>query len=552
MITGQPQTLYLTVSELAQRGLFVDNQPYSLFDYPYVHDMLSVMAPRTIYKTGRQVTKTTMLTIRAICRSVQHAGYKTMFVLPSQRQASDYSAKRLSSIINRSPLFAGQKMRLNSRWMTELPDGQQFTVVYAKDDADRARGQSADEITYDEAQDIVMDLVQPIISEALSNSKHAAFETISGTPKSVENPLEGYWAGSDQREWVMRCEGCGRHNYITSKKSIGKKGPICVKCGHALNPRTGFWHAMNRKTDAELDGTVQATGFHVPQPIMPIKSENPLQWAQLLTKMNEYSDAQFLNEVLGVSAALGERWVTRETIYGLSRDYEISCPIRKENLGDVVSSQTGHPFVYVGIDWGGEGSGMKSGASHTALWCWGLLPTGFLKCLYWHLWPPGNAHITLFEVIEICRQLRPMFICADAGMGQHANPILRTKLPHIQFMPVQYNSSKQLAQDGKDRLLMDRTRAIDTFLLDIKNGRLRFPKEQQMERPARHFLSVHEHMTTPATGVGRRIWQKSIDTPDDLLHAAIFGQIASKLHQGNYGFYSMQGLRSQDVGPEIS
>lgn len=543
------QPVDLTVSQFAQRALFVDNRPYSLAQYPYVFEMLDTLAGRTVFKTGRQITKTTMLVIRALGRAVEHPGYKTMFVLPSQRQASGFSAKRLSSILNRSPYFAGQKMPINSRWMTELPGGQQFTVVYAKENADRGRGESADEITYDEAQDIVMDLVQPILSEALANSVFQARETISGTPKNVDNPLEGHWAQSDQREWVMRCPGCNRSNYITSVRSIGLHGPICVKCGHLLNVRDGRWVAMNRKDPADLGGEMQAVGFHVPQPIMPSKTEDPIRWGQILTKLREYSDATFLNEVLGVSATIGERWVTRDTIFANSRDYDIHCPVRPADTGDVVATTSGRPLLYVGIDWGGEASSAKAGASHTALWCWGLLAKGFLKCLYYHIWPPGNAHITLREVVDICVQLNPIFICGDAGMGQHANPILRTALQprKIPVMSVQYNSSKQLAMDGKDRLMLDRTRAIDTLMLDIKNQRLRFPRATHMELPARHFLAVFEHMTTPTNGIGKRVWQKSSGSQDDLLHAAVFGQIAAKVHQGTYEFYSMRGLGSDDV-----
>lgn len=542
--------LTLTVAQFAQRALYVDNQPYSLVDYPYVPEMLNTFNPRTVFKTARQVTKTTMLTVRAVSRSVRIDGYKTMFVLPSQRQASDYSAKRLSSIINRSPYFKGQRMPLSSRWMTELPDGQQFTVVYAKDDADRARGQSADEITYDEAQDIVLDVVQPIISEALSNSRYDTYETFSGTPKSIENPLEVYWASSDQREWMMKCSGCNTYNYITSTKSIGKKGPICVKCGKGLQVRDGFWYPLNKKSEAQLGGTLQAVGFHVPQPIMPRKVENPTEWAKLLTKMAEYSDAQFANEVLGVSAKIGERWVTHEMVRACCRNYDISCPLRPENLQDIVRGADGRLRIYAGIDWGGEGSGVKSGASHTALWIWGQLPNGLLKALYFQLWPPGNAHQSLTEVIDTLRLIQPLVVGADAGMGQHANPIVMRALGrNVRYIAFQYNSSKNLVMDGKDRILIDRTRAVDDFMLAIKNTRLRLPRETYIDKPSRHFLAVHEHMTTPAAGVGRRIWIKSPDVQDDYLHAAIFGKVAGMMESGNFGFYNLQGIGQFDLAP---
>ena len=158
---------------------------------------------------------------------------------------------------------------MKSLMLRMFKNGSEVALSYACDNPDRARGVSADRNLFDEVQDILYDAVIPVVNECMGNSDYG-YETYAGTPKTLENTIEYLWSISSQTEWIMKCDGCGSWGYIESAKSIGKTGPICVKCSHLLNPRAGMWYDFNPGTSLK--------GFHISQPMLPRPWKLPLDW----------------------------------------------------------------------------------------------------------------------------------------------------------------------------------------------------------------------------------------------------------------------------------
>src|SRR5690606_15017226 len=77
-------------------------------------------------------------------------------------------------------------------------------------DADRVRGISTDKICLDEVQDMDPDHI-PIIKETMSHSNYGIMQC-TGTPKSLDGPLEALWRRSSQAEWFIPCFSCGAWN----------------------------------------------------------------------------------------------------------------------------------------------------------------------------------------------------------------------------------------------------------------------------------------------------------------------------------------------------
>jgi hypothetical protein len=387
---------------------------------------------------------------------------------------------------------------------------------------------------YDEFQDMQYDAVVPVINASMKNSAYR-YETYAGTPKTMEASIQYLWDRSTQSEWVMKCSGCSKYNFVVSEASLGKHGPICLNCGTGLNPRTGQWVDMKRATHGER----LIKGFHIPQPIMPanIALCNPgsteLQeaaqslWDYILNDREMYSPAKFRNEVLGVSDAVGRRLISLEELQKLC----VGPSPHPQPLQGTPHME-GVSACVAGVDWSGGGT---TGVSRTVLWVWGFMPQfQKLKTLYYRIYPGNNAVVDVKDVIQVCQNYSVAMIVGDAGEGSLPNSMLREALGMHRVFPVQYGSfNKALAWNGVDRYLADRTTLIDNYMMYLKREAAIYPEYSHMMQPIQDILNVFEEVTTS----GKKVWRHSPQLPDDCLHAQLFGWLAFKLMISDLKFY---------------
>lgn len=516
-------------SVVAESLIEIEGHPFSLDDYPFYVDVYNKPYVRTLLKCGRQVAKSTYMCNRAIiaCAAVPH--YKYIYIAPSMSQAHGFSTSRLDPAMNFSPeiyskyLSAGAVTNVShKRWR----NGAEIRVLYAQDNADRIRSYSSYEIDYDEVQDIVLSAVTPVANECMSNAPAGyGLEVYAGTPKSVENEIELMWKSSTQDEWIVQCTGCGSWNAPISPKHVGLTGVVCLKCDKLLNVRTGQWHSMNPMAD---DPKTKGTkGYHISQLIMPLNSEQPDRWARILHKLETYDSSKFLNEVLGVSDAVGSRMVGLHEMHACCMPYDMLDSPTQESLKDVV-------FTVAGVDWSGGGS--VTYTSRSAVWIWGMLSNGVLKLLYYKIFPTHNPVQDVRAIAEIIQRFDCRKVAGDAGGGAVANAMLQEIVGAQRVMQVQYGAvTKQISWNGMDRYMVDKTSAIDTFMHAIKRTAVVFPRLKYMVPAFDDILSNYELITQ--NGKGRRVWRNSPLVPDDCLHAAVFGWVASKIEAGDVAFY---------------
>ncbi len=326
-----------------------------------------------------------------ISDSVAINHFRTLYVSPSRDQTSKFSNTRLGKIIHYSPLIRQNYVDPslpNNVLLQILRNGSEMSLSYAWDDPDRIRGITADREVIDEVQDILYEAVIPIIKECMSNSDYG-YTTYAGTPKSMENTIEFLWQQSTKSEWIMKCEGCNNWQFIETVRSIGKTGAICIKCGKRLEVRDGKWYDFNPA------GHIK--GFHISQPMLPRNNENPARWNRILEKLETYGETAFKNEVLGISDAIGTRFISQEELVALCEDYYVDLPVHPTVL-------SGLRTVVGGVDWAGNGEGLKS---RTVAWVWGLTQDYKLKTLYFKIFPNANSVADVEEVAEDGLRLGP-------------------------------------------------------------------------------------------------------------------------------------------------
>ena len=520
-----------TRAHIAQSLLCLDGKPYSLYDYPFLPAVYNTSGREVLLKTSRQISKSTTCACLMITDSVAIPHFRTLYVSPTREQTSKFSNTRLTKIIHYSPLIRSNYVDSNlsnNVLLQILSNGSEMSLSYAWDDPDRIRGITADRELIDEVQDVVYDAVIPVTKECMANSDYALM-IYCGTPKSMENTIEFLWQKSTQAEWIMECSRCGSWGFVDSVRSIGRKGIVCLKCDAYLNPRRGQWYEMNPGA--------QIKGFHVSQPMLPRNVEIPARWERILEKMEDYSSTQFKNEVLGMSDDIGTRFISQAELLALCQDYYVDLPLSPIVLHGIRT-------IIGGVDWAGNSDSGSN--SRTVAWVWGLTNDFRLKTLYFRIFQKANAIEDVEEVARIFKTCQCHYVIGDAGEGAVANSVLRDKLGTHRVGQVQYGGGagfSQLIRWNRQgtRYLVNRTAAIDSFMLQMKKQGIVFANARQMAVPIQDILNVYQESTHSGQGGSiRSIWKHAPNCPDDSLHAMIFGWLAYKVVAGELQFYDRE------------
>lgn len=327
--------------------------PYDPFRVLYESDQPHMC----VYKTGRQVAKTTSVIIQHILQAFKLDYFITLVVAPLDTQSARISNLFLRPIYKESKISKVFPTQLEQTYHVKFNNNSSIIFSYAYLDADRVRGIPADKIHIDEIQDINSEFV-PVILEAASGSKYG-FRIYTGTPKTHNNTLEFYWNKTSQAEWCIKCDACNHWNIPSIEhdllKIIGefredisyeRPGTVCAKCSNIIHPANGVW--VHRVPERRWT----AAGYHIPQPIISAHYADKVKWRDLLWKRDGgMSQANFYREVLGEPSDVASRLVTFNELMAVA---ELGDRTELSRIRSVLSS---YPLRVLGIDWGGGGEG---------------------------------------------------------------------------------------------------------------------------------------------------------------------------------------------------
>lgn len=501
-----PLSLDVNRKTLAENCLMLDGSSFSLAEYPFYSSLYEGEWVSTLLMCGRQVGKSVSASAFSVCEAVAIPHFKTLYIAPTLRQTSTFSNTRVSKLIRHSPMLKDLMGTITSDnvFLKVLSNGSELLFNYASDDPDRVRGVSADRVIYDEIQDIDHDAVVPVVNECLANSPYG-FISYMGTPKTQENTIQYIWERSSQSEWCVKCTGCSKYSFFRDSRCIGKTGLICLHCGKQVNPAEGLW--------VDMKESYKTKAFHVPQVILPANQLDN-RWDRIVTKLETYSESKFLNEVMGVSDAMGSRLISLEEL-------KAACKPKQTPTG----------FVCGGVDWSGGGT---KGVSRTVSWVFSRSPQGKFVLHHYHIYQDTNPVDVVSQIAKTFNQYRVTLVIGDAGEGALANSLLTKELAGTPVYQLQYGAnSKPLHWNGVDRYLADRTTLIDCFFYDIKQGKVEFLTEKEMGPAFDDMLAVYEEVTPS----GKKVWRHSPNSPDDCLHAAVFSWAACKVLTHDLTFY---------------
>lgn len=525
----------------AEDGFGETGNGYNRFSFDGRRHMLTIYntpEKRILLKCARQVEKSTYLGNRALCYMSLIPSLKVLYVSPSATQTKTFSSDRVKDPIETSPLLKRFTTRMLSSNILEkqFVNRSKITMRYAFLNADRARGIPADALFLDEFQDILGDNI-PVIEQCLAHAREEWKQFVyAGTPKSLDNNIEYYWANhSTQNEWVVPhdCKRgeAGRFWNVLGEKNIGKKGLICSRCHTLIDPmhEDAQWARMTNEGEFE--------GFRIPQLMVPWK-----KWSEILLDYRRYPRDKFYNEVLGISYDSGLRPLTQAQLRAVCKD-DISMfgkAIEKyRNLG---YSQP----IFAGIDWG-------TGENAYTVICLGTYVDSKFRIFYIHRFegedidPPRQ----LERIGELMDFFNVRIAGCDYGGGYDRNDALVRRFGPQRVQKFQYlaQGKNKVTWDGKlGRWKIARTELMSDVFNAIKRGRdLEFPKWEEFKSPyGDDMLNIFSEYNETLRKVQ---YKHARNKPDDSFHSVLYCWLASMLVIPRHDI--MTPVREEDGQPVL-
>lgn len=555
--------------------LNLNGKPYTLQDHFPFEAVFNIRMPkRMVFKAARQVSKSTSIASRGVMLTNSIPNFKMLFLTPLYEQIRRFSANYVRPFIDQSPvksLWTGTSTE-NSVLQRTFKNNSKMIFSFAYLDADRTRGISSDCLSIDEIQDFDSSFI-PIVAESMSHSPWKML-TFMGTPKTLDNTLEGLWQKSSMGEWCMPCPACHHLNIAAKEYDLFKMlgplpkkselplsesnpGTVCSKCRKRLSPRNGRW--MHRRKELRID----YPGYHVPQPIMPIHYADTEAWRDILGKregMNNTSQATFDNETMGESCDQGIKLVT---VTDLKR--AATLPWHNDPLGrirptEALNHRRDYLEVVMGVDWGGGGD---QEVSFTKVAVLGLKGTGQIDVIYGRMLLTPSQHFEeAREIMKIFNAFQCDFLAHDYnGAGTVRESVMvQSGLAEDRVVPFVYHPigkhnpvvfHKSEAKHSRDYWLLDKAISLLMTASCIKLARIQFFQYDfvDADNPGllHDFLALVENKIETARGRDMYSIQRNPQFQDDFAHAVNFG-CAAIWHR--HGWPNLASLANMQISAE--
>lgn len=563
-----------TPFELAQDLLCLSGERFDLAEYPYLKAVYNTRANRVGLFTGRQVSKSTTLASKLILNAVCHPGCVQVYVAPLQEQAMVFAQQRLRDFIGGSPIvrdcfFEGPGKIDQVLRRVFNAGNSMITLGYAQRTADRLRGQSVKDgkmhsvidpqtgeqievggaqITFDEVQDSLPEIF-PVIEEMAFRAKSPRF-WYCGTPKSMNNQMEGMRSRSTGAEWGVRCQalGCKKWNLSWTEKNIGNTGVICEFCGAALNTNADGRWIVARKMDLHRgrDAKVTMETYRVPQLIVKPVMDRKVKWLELLEKLRTYSTEKFRNEVLGLPHDSGSVPVTLEQLHACcdeTRPNQVPNPSRNR-----------YPPLVMGVDWAFNGEN-----SYTFVSIGGYNPfPGRYDVYYWKIFK-GIETDPLYQIdwiVKAASYAGVQLLGCDWGCGQVQNLQLINRLGDDRVIQMWHTGMQGSGSARTSRVKWDpkvrkwhlaRTRVLTDVFEMVRTRQISFPRGSECGELFDNFLAVSLEYNDKTNT------QKYVNVkPDDGLHSVCYGTIAGEfLIRGDFKGHAGSVTTSEGAASDV-
>lgn len=500
----------------------------------------SVRPYRMVFKTGRQVAKTTSACASNTINRMLRPDTKALIVTPLFGQVHRISTEIAGPMVARG-LFRDEILENTAQQVLKrrYSNGSVDHYSYAFMSAGRIRSISGiDDIWLDEVQDIRTEFI-PVIEQTSAGRAMPGRKLYSGTPLSMANTIQLLWEESSQAVEAIKCDHCGFWNLGCVDqhliRMIGKHSCTCAKCDRILDVMAKVY--IPRYPEREED----FQGCHISQVLHPLHAMIPSKWHELRRNMENYTTAQFHNEVLGESYDSADRMIDLDSLRN-------ACTLGPNTMEEALRLRDKLELAAIGVDWTGGGDGQ----SLTKVVFGGLeRGSSTVKVLFMFALPPSMPiQSQIPEILRLVSMFRPDIFAHDySGHGWLFETLgLNLDLDNRLIWPFEYGLSpnREVIYSNESKtglrksLHLDHTRSLFALYSMIKAGRVLFPDWKGQTnpdsggRPCDDFMHMYAE-SHPGLRSGEILYvRKDHGHSDDFVHATNFMASACWYAMGSY------------------
>lgn len=299
-------------------------EPLDFESRPYLEMIYQDFHPNLVWYKAAQVGAT-QAAVGKMLFFASHEQVTVIYTFPTKTDSDEFAATRFDPIVRESPLIqdrllidnAGVKMIGDSKIMMRGTFMERQAISIPSD------LNCHDELDF--SRDDTIDTYRPRLTVSAWK-----WSWLFSTPTIPGYGVHREWKNSDQRMWVVKCQGCNKwqtvrwdkysgkgHSNIMEKKTPGGRHLRwyfgCYKCGKELDRRIGMWVA--RKPNKN-----KIHGYHIPQTIVPIISADYMKEEE--KRMLEKGRIKiFVNFNLGRVYESGITAITKDLLASRMREF---------------------------------------------------------------------------------------------------------------------------------------------------------------------------------------------------------------------------------------
>lgn len=435
-----------------------------------------------------------------------------LYVFPKLAQMYDFADARVKQAILGSEYLRGRvpPAHVQNKGLRQIGLG----MVYFRGSETKTALDSvdADVLALDEYDTLTQENI-PDAEKRISGSDVALIRRV-GVPSTPNWGIDKLFNESDQRRWMVKCEGCRTQQHIEFPDNVDleKAIVICKKCRKPLDVRQGEWVAEYPERDVR--------GYHIPRLVKPNTNVKEIIKASKAT--NPTLKKTHFNKDLGLAYADEEGRLSDEAIAAACRAYSMTLDggyagDRLVTMGvDVASARALNVRISVHLE----------GDRKRALWI-------------------GRVD-SFDEVIDLMRRYNVKMCAIDHAPEERLARKVAEKFPGRVYLVVYAQNAKEIftVDEEMKRAVVRRVEAIDATydlirrqLNELPGGRNGDPEALPEGYKEELQGEVRE---TEKDEFGRETVRYRKTGPNDYTHAEVYDVVATECWHYRQGIDAAQ------------